>query len=188
MVTREWVAVHRLHHQKTDKPGDPHSPKQFGIWRVLFTGAWLYRNSCQDKKMIDKLSHGTPNDWIEKNLYSRFPLLGIFLLLIIDYALFGWMGIVCWLVQMAWIPFWAAGVVNGLGHWWGYRNGDSGDTSTNISPWGIIIGGEELHNNHHLDPTSARMSRRWWEFDAGWFWIKTLSILSLAKIKNTTRI
>jgi len=186
MVTREWVAVHRRHHQKTDEPGDPHSPRQFGIWRVLFAGAWLYRNSCQDKKMIDKLSHGTPNDWIEKNLYRRYPLLGIFLLLIIDYALFGWMGIVCWLVQMAWIPFWAAGVVNGLGHWWGYRNGNSGDTSTNIFPWGIVIGGEELHNNHHLDPASAKFSRQWWEFDAGWVCIKILEFLNLAVIKYKT--
>jgi stearoyl-CoA desaturase (delta-9 desaturase) len=184
MVTQEWVAVHRRHHQKCDQPEDPHSPVQVGIWRVLFGGAWLYRQSCQDRSMIAELSHGTPQDWIEKHVYRKFPLVGVGLLLLINLSMFGWTGAVCWLVQMAWIPFWAAGVVNGLGHWWGYRNGDTADSSTNISPWGIIIGGEELHNNHHLDPTSARLSRRWWEFDIGWMYISILRFFKLAHVKR----
>lgn len=184
MVTREWVAVHRQHHQKTDEPGDPHSPKIFGIWRVLFGGAGLYVTAKKDQDLVTRMSHGTPQDWVERHVYSRYPVGGILMLLLFNLAVFHAWGAVVWLVQMAWIPFWAAGVVNGLGHWWGYRNGDSGDTSTNLVPWGIIIGGEELHNNHHLDPTSAKLSRKWWEFDMGWAYIKTLSWVKLANIKS----
>lgn len=184
MITKEWVAVHRLHHQKTDEPGDPHSPRQFGIWHVVFGGAWLYRNACQDRRTIQKLGAGTPNDWIERHVYSRYPYFGILIMLAINVTLFGYWGLAVWAVQMLWIPFWAAGVVNGLGHWWGYRNGDYGDTSTNISPWGILIGGEELHNNHHLDPTSAKLSRKWWEFDIGWMWISILEMCGLAIVRN----
>lgn len=185
MVTREWVAVHRLHHQKCEKVGDPHSPHVHGIWRVLLSGAWLYKLAAQDQKMVSKLGYATPNDWIERNVYSRYNTAGILLLLIIETALFNGWGIVMWLVQMLWIPFWAAGVVNGLGHWWGYRNGNSGDRSTNLVPWGIIIGGEELHNNHHLDAANPKLSRKWWEFDIGWFWIKVLTWLKLARIRTS---
>lgn len=183
MVTREWVAVHRQHHQKCERPGDPHSPHVHGIWRVLFGGAWLYNTAAQDTDMVQRLGYATPDDWIERNVYSRYPTLGILLLLCLETALFNGWGIVMWLVQMCWIPFWAAGVVNGLGHWWGYRNGDSRDRSTNLMPWGIIIGGEELHNNHHLDASNPKLSRRWFEFDIGWMWIRILSILGLAKLK-----
>lgn len=184
MVTREWVAVHRQHHQKCERPGDPHSPHVHGIWRVLFGGAWLYNTAAQDTDMVKRLGYATPDDWIERNVYSRYPTLGILLLLCLETALFNGWGIVMWLVQMAWIPFWAAGVVNGLGHWWGYRNGNSRDCSTNLVPWGIIIGGEELHHNHHLDASNPKLSRRWFEFDIGWMWIRILSILGLAKLKN----
>lgn len=184
MITREWVAVHRQHHQKCEQLGDPHSPRIFGIWRVLLGGSWLYHQATQDTKMIEKLSYGTPDDWIERNVYQQYPSLGIVILLVIDVALFHGWGLVIWAVQMAWIPLWAAGVVNGLGHWWGYRNGNSRDSSTNIFPWGIVIGGEELHNNHHLDPTSAKLSLKWWEMDIGWAWIKMLSCLGLAEIRK----
>ena len=183
MVTREWVAVHRQHHQKCERPGDPHSPYVYGIWRVLFLGAWLYRNACQAQDMISRLGSGTPDDWVERRVYSRYPLAGVSLLLLIDCALFGWWGLAVWAVQMAWIPFWAAGVVNGLGHWWGYRNGDSRDRSTNLVPWGIVIGGEELHNNHHLDAANPRLSRRWWEIDVGWWWIRILCAVRLAQLR-----
>jgi stearoyl-CoA desaturase (delta-9 desaturase) len=183
MVTKEWVAVHRLHHQKCEKPGDPHSPQLHGIWRVLFGGAWLYTNATRDKKMIEQYGRGTPDDWIEKNLYTKFPNLGYLTWLCILVAVFHGWGIVIWLIQMAWIPFWAAGVVNGIGHYWGYRNGDSRDCSRNIVPWGIIIGGEELHNNHHLAPASAKLSRRWFEFDIGWMYIRILQKLNLATVK-----
>ena len=183
MVTKEWVAVHRLHHQKCEKSGDPHSPQLHGIWRVLFGGAWLYTNATRDKKMIEQYGRGTPDDWIEKNLYTKFPNLGYLTWLCILVAVFHGWGIVIWLIQMAWIPFWAAGVVNGIGHYWGYRNGDSRDCSRNIVPWGIIIGGEELHNNHHLAPASAKLSRRWFEFDIGWMYIRILQKLNLATVK-----
>lgn len=184
MVTREWVAIHRLHHQKCEQSGDPHSPQIHGIWKVLFGGAWLYANASRDRRMIDSYSRGTPNDWVERNVYSRFPNMGYLIWLCIMVALFNGWGIVMWLVQMAWIPFWAAGVVNGIGHYWGYRNSDTKDCSRNISPFGFIIGGEELHNNHHERPASAKLSEKWWEFDIGWFWIRVFETLGLARVKT----
>lgn len=183
MVTREWVAVHRLHHQKTDTELDPHSPKIRGVWTVLFSGAFLYRQACQDGAMIQKLGTGTPNDWMERHVYSKYAWAGVLLLLVLNCWMFGWWGVMCWLVQMLWVPFWAAGVINGVAHTWGYRNGDPGDTSTNLLPWGVVIGGEELHNNHHLSPTSAKFSRRWWEFDIGWLYIRVLQALGLAQVR-----
>lgn len=184
MVTKEWVAVHRKHHRFCETPQDPHSPNVYGIWRVLFGGAGLYVTAKQDKKMVEQFGVGTPDDWIEKNLYSRYQIHGVILLLIMNTLLFHGWGIVIWLVQMAWIPFWAAGVVNGLGHWWGYRNTNTKDSSTNILPIGIIIGGEELHNNHHDSPASPKLSQKWWEFDAGWMWLTILRKMHLAKLKH----
>lgn len=183
MVTKQWVAIHRKHHRFSDEPGDPHTPHVYGIGRVLFGGAMLYHTASKDKQMVEQYGAGTPDDWIERRLYTPHSRLGIGLCLVLDLAIFGWVGAVIWLVQMLWIPFWAAGVINGLAHWWGYRNGNTRDTSTNISPWGIIIGGEELHNNHHLDPASARLSRRWFEFDIGWMYIRLLQSIHLAKVK-----
>lgn len=183
MVTQQWVAIHRKHHQKSDQPGDPHSPHVFGIWRVLFAGTRLYSQAAKDTVMIKQFGAGTPNDWIERNIYSKYNFLGITLLLLVNSLCFGWWGLLVWGIQMIWIPFWAAGVINGAAHWWGYRNGQTRDHSRNISPWGIIVGGEELHNNHHLDPASARLSRRWWEFDIGWMYICLLSRLKLAQVR-----
>ena len=185
MVTKQWVAIHRKHHRFTDVEGDPHSPLVYGIRRVFFKGAGLYHSASKDKEMIQQYGVGTPNDWIEKNLYTAHSRLGILLMLVIDLLLFGPWGFVVWGVQMLWIPFWAAGVVNGIGHWIGYTNGDSKDNSRNISPIGIIIGGEELHNNHHLNPASAKLSRNSWEFDIGWIYIRILSLLSLAKVRTS---
>lgn len=184
MVTCQWVAIHRKHHQNSDKQGDPHSPHVYGIWTVITKGALLYHQASKDKKMIASYGAGTPDDWIERNLYSKYSRLGFTILMGIDVMLFGAWGILVWTIQMLWIPFWAAGVVNGLAHWWGYRNGETKDRSTNLVPWGIIIGGEELHNNHHLAPASARLSRRWFEFDIGWLYIKLLSAVGLAKIRD----
>lgn len=184
MITKEWVAVHRKHHRYCDGLEDPHSPVHYGIWKVLFKGAWLYAAATNDRIMVRQYGAGTPDDWIERNLYSRFPLGGIVLLLIVNTALFNGWGIVIWLVQMAWIPFWAAGVVNGLGHFWGYRNGDTRDQSKNIIPVDLIVGGELLHNNHHLNPSSAKLSVKWWEFDIGWMYIKIFEFLKLLKIKD----
>lgn len=184
MVTREWVAIHRKHHQACEKPGDPHSPHVYGIWRVLFGGAWLYARCAKDKQLVQQYGVGTPDDWIERNVYSAYPSLGILLMLLINLSLFGLWGLLVWGVQMAWIPFWAAGVVNGVGHWWGYRNTDTRDRSRNIGPLGIIIGGEELHNNHHHNPASAKLSEKWWEFDIGWMYIRLFKLLRLAKVKN----
>jgi stearoyl-CoA desaturase (delta-9 desaturase) len=183
MVTKQWVAVHRKHHRFSDEPGDPHSPHVYGIKSVFFKGAVLYHEASKDKNMVDAYGVGTPADWIEHNLYSAHSRLGIGILLVLTTLIFGWWGIVIWGIQMLWIPFWAAGVINGIGHWWGYRNGETKDRSRNIVPWGIVIGGEELHNNHHLDPASARLSRRWWEFDIGWMYIRLLSALRLATVK-----
>jgi stearoyl-CoA desaturase (delta-9 desaturase) len=185
MVTKEWVAVHRKHHRLCEQPGDPHSPQIHGIGRVLFGGAWLYTNETRNRKDMDQYGKGTPVDWIETNLYSRHPNLGYLLLLCVLTAVFHGWGIVMWLVTIAWIPFWAAGVINGIGHYWGYRNTDTRDCSRNIVPWGIIVGGEELHNNHHESPASAKLSRRWWEFDLGWFYIKLLEKFHLVKIRTT---
>ena len=182
MVTKEWVAIHRKHHRFCEQPEDPHSPYVYGIWRVVFGGAFLYVQAKKDREMIEQFGVGTPDDLIEK-LYSKYPWLGILIMLLIDVLLFQWWGFLIWGIQMIWIPFWAAGVINGLGHWAGYRNGNSKDRSTNISPIGIIIGGEELHNNHHLEPASSKLSRRWFEFDIGWMWLTVFRTLGLAKLK-----
>ncbi len=184
MVTREWVAIHRKHHAKCEREGDPHSPMIYGIDKVLWKGAELYRQEAANEETLKRFSHGTPNDWVENNIYSRHTTLGIFIMLAIDLLLFGAIGLTVWAVQMAWIPFWAAGVVNGLGHYVGYRNFSSPDTSTNLFPIGIIIGGEELHNNHHAYGTSAKFSSKWFEFDIGWGYIRILQALRLAQVKK----
>ena len=183
MITREWVAVHRKHHRFSDAEGDPHSPHVFGIQRVVTQGAVLYSQAAQDAEMVNSYGAGTPDDWIERNLYSRYSQAGIALMLAIDLFLFGFWGILVWAVQMIWIPFWAAGVINGVGHWWGYRNGETKDKSKNICGYGIVIGGEELHNNHHLDPASAKFSLKPGEFDIGWWWIKLLERRGLARVR-----
>ena len=182
MVTKEWVAVHRKHHAKVETPEDPHSPQVYGIKKVFWDGVSLYRAATLNKDDLEKYGRGTPDDWIERALYSRHPYWGISLMLLINVALFGVAGIAIWAVQMAWIPFWAAGFVNGLGHYWGYRNFESADTSTNLVPWGLWIGGEELHNNHHAFPSSAKFALRKWEFDIGWAVICTLRAVGLAKV------
>lgn len=184
MVTKQWVAIHRKHHAFTDTQDDPHSPLRFGILRVLFQGAVLYNQASKDRILVNTYGVGTPDDWIEKKLYSAHSRLGILLMLLIDVLLFGWWGFLIWGVQMIWIPFWAAGVVNGLAHWWGYRNTNTKDTSTNLVPWGIIIGGEELHNNHHARAASPKLSQRWFEVDIGWCYINVLRLLRLAKLRN----
>ena len=184
MITKQWVAVHRKHHRFTEAEGDPHSPHVYGIGRVFFKGAVLYHEASKDKTMVDSYGAGTPNDWIEKNIYAKHSKLGIVLMLLIDILLFGWWGFVVWGIQMIWIPFWAAGVVNGIGHWWGYRNGETKDHSRNIVPWDIVVGGECLHNNHHLDPANPRLSRRWFEFDAGWMYITILKFFGLAHLRT----
>ena len=184
MVTKQWVAIHRKHHSSTDKEGDPHSPHVYGIWRVLFKGAFLYHDASKDRRMVDSFGVGTPDDWLEYNVYTAHSRLGIGILFLFNCWLFGWVGAVIWGIQMIWIPFWAAGVVNGLGHWWGYRNTDTKDKSTNIVPWGIVIGGEELHNNHHKNPASPKLSIKPWEFDLGWMWFKLFNYVRLAEVKN----
>jgi stearoyl-CoA desaturase (delta-9 desaturase) len=184
MVTKQWVAIHRKHHQASDTESDPHSPKIYGIWRVLFGGAFLYHKASKDRIMVEKLGVGTPNDWIEENLYTPHSRLGILLMLIIDLLLFGPWGFVVWGVQMIWVPFWAAGVINGLAHWWGYRTTETNDTSRNIWPWAIWIGGEELHNGHHADGASPKFSKRWFEIDIGWVYIKILMFFKLAKLRS----
>jgi len=183
MVTKQWVAIHRKHHQRSDQDGDPHSPQIYGIWRVLFGGAQLYHSASKDTAMVDSLSKDCPNDWIERNLYSAHSRSGILLMLVIDLVLFGPWGFVVWGIQMIWIPFWAAGVINGLSHWWGYRNTDTKDTSRNLIPWAIWIGGEELHNNHHADGANAKFSQKWYEFDIGWQYIKILRFFKLATVR-----
>jgi stearoyl-CoA desaturase (Delta-9 desaturase) len=184
MITKQWVAVHRKHHRFSDEPGDPHTPHVYGIGRVLFKGAFLYHEASKDKAMVDAYGAGTPDDWIERHVYTPHSRLGIGLCLVLNVIVFGGIGAIVWLVQMLWIPIWAAGVINGIGHWWGYRNGDTRDQSRNIVPIGILIGGEELHSNHHLDPASPKLSLRWFEFDIGWFYIQVLQSLKLAKLKN----
>jgi stearoyl-CoA desaturase (delta-9 desaturase) len=183
MTTKQWVAIHRKHHRFSDVEGDPHTPHVYGIWRVLFTGAGLYHTASKDKEMVQQYGVGTPNDWIERRLYTPHSRLGILLMLAIDLLLFGPWGFLVWGIQMIWIPFWAAGVINGVAHWIGYRNGDTRDHSRNISPFGIFIGGEELHNNHHLEPASPKFSHRPWEFDIGWMYLKIFEFFKLAKIK-----
>lgn len=184
MVTKEWVAIHRKHHAKCEREEDPHSPMVYGIERVLFSGAELYRTESKKAETLKRFGHGTPDDWLERNVYTRHSALGVSLMLIIDVALFGVLGLTVWAIQMAWIPFWAAGVVNGLGHYIGYRNYASPDTSTNLGPIGIIIGGEELHNNHHAHGTSARFSSKWYEFDIGWMYICMMKAVGLAKVRR----
>jgi len=184
MVTREWVAIHRKHHAKCETTEDPHSPQTRGIKKVLWEGAELYRAEAKNADTLQRYGHGTPDDWLERNVYRR-SVLGVSIMLVIDVIVFGAMGLTIWAVQMAWIPFWAAGVVNGIGHYWGYRNYDCADASRNISPWGILVGGEELHNNHHSFATSAKLSSRWYEFDIGWMYIRILEMLGLAKVKKT---
>lgn len=182
MNTKAWVAIHRKHHRYCETQDDPHSPHVYGIFKVLFAGAWLYANAANDKQMISSYGVGTPNDWVENKIYTPHPWLGVFIMLLINLLIFGYWGLLIWGIQMIWIPFWAAGVVNGLGHWWGYKNGVTKDKSKNISPFGIIIGGEELHNNHHLEPKNPKLSRRWFEFDLGWVWFNIFKMLGLAKL------
>ncbi len=184
MVTRQWVAVHRKHHARVETAEDPHSPVVFGIRKVLLEGAELYRAEARDPAIAEKYGHGTPDDWLERNIYSTRFEYGTPLMLVIDLILFGLLGLSVWAIQMAWIPFFAAGVVNGLGHYWGYRNYELPDASTNFMPWGILIGGEELHNNHHAFPSSAKFSSKWWEFDLGWLHIRALCALGLARVKK----
>src|SRR5438046_6556303 len=180
MVTKEWVAIHRKHHAKCETEEDPHSPQTRGIKTVLLTGSELYRSEAKNQETLSKFGHGTPNDWIERNLYSRFTWQGVGLTLIVNVMLFGAIGLAVWAVQMLWIPITAAGIINGIGHWWGYRNFEAPDASRNVSPWGVIIGGEELHNNHQTYPTSAKLSVKPYEFDIGWLYIRVLESLGLA--------
>ncbi|NBC48646.1 MAG: acyl-CoA desaturase [Gammaproteobacteria bacterium] len=184
MVTRRWVAVHRKHHARCETADDPHSPQVLGLSKVFWQGAELYGLSAKTPSIVERFGHGTPDDWLERNLYSRFAWQGCALMLIIDLGLFGVYGITAWAVQMLWIPVLAAGVINGVGHYWGYRNFDTPDASANVSPWGFVIGGEELHNNHHAFPASARLSMRRWEFDIGWFYVRLLELLGLARVKK----
>ena len=184
MVTKEWVAIHRKHHAKVETEEDPHSPMTRGIDTVLWQGAELYRNESRNAETMGKYGLGTPDDWLERNVYSRFSWQGVGLMLVVDVLLFGPIGLTMWAVQMAWIPFFAAGVINGIGHYWGYRNYAAADTSRNIVPWGILIGGEELHNNHHAYGTSAKFSTRWWELDIGWLYVRTLAALKLATVRK----
>ncbi len=185
MVTKEFVAVHRKHHAKCETEEDPHSPQTRGIKALLLTGVELYRTEAANAETLVKYGKGTPDDWIERNLYSRYSWQGVGLMLIIDLLLFGAIGLTVWAVQMLWIPVWATGVINGIGHWWGYRNFEAADASTNVSPWGILIGGEELHNNHHTYPTSAKFSVKPFEFDIGWVYIRGMELLGLAKPRKT---
>ncbi|HEU0277645.1 MAG TPA: fatty acid desaturase [Rhodanobacteraceae bacterium] len=182
MVTKEWVAVHRKHHAHCETAEDPHSPQIAGIGKVFFEGAELYRKAAANRADLEKYGRGTPDDWVERHVYTPHPYLGVSLLAVVDLVLFGVLGAAVWAVQMAWIPFWAAGVVNGLGHWWGYRNFETADTATNLTPWGVWIGGEELHNNHHAFPSSAKFALRKFEVDIGWIVILGLERVGLAKV------
>jgi stearoyl-CoA desaturase (delta-9 desaturase) len=184
MVTKTWAAIHRKHHARVETVEDPHSPQIYGINKVLWQGAELYRKEGRNRETIEKFGEGTPDDWIERHLYTPHDRIGISLLFATNFALFGFIGITIWAVQMAWIPFFAAGVINGIGHYWGYRNFQPEDSSTNVVPWGILIGGEELHNNHHAYASSARFSNRWYEFDIGWLYIRVMESLGLAQIKK----
>jgi stearoyl-CoA desaturase (delta-9 desaturase) len=183
MITKQWVAIHRRHHQYSDQPGDPHSPHVFGIWNILLRGVYYYYVGAKDARMTVTYGKGTPDDWIERNIYTPHNYLGVVLMLAIDIALFGWWGFLVWAVQMLWIPFNAAGVVNGIGHWFGYRNGTTRDQSRNVIPWDFWVGGELLHGNHHLNPASPKLSLKWWEFDIGWMYITILKSLGLAKLR-----
>ena len=185
MVTKEWVAIHRKHHAKCETVDDPHSPQTRGIKTVLLTGSELYRTEAKNQDTLAKFGHGTPDDWLERNLYARYSWQGVGLMLIVNLMLFGAIGLTVWAVQMLWIPITAAGIVNGIGHFWGYRNFEAPDASRNVSPWGIVIGGEELHNNHHTYPTSAKLSVKRYEFDIGWTYIRGLELLGLATVRKT---
>jgi len=182
MVTKQWVAIHRLHHRYSDQEGDPHSPHVYGIGRVLFRGAVLYHNASKDDAMVAQYGQGTPADWIERHIYSHYNFLGVGLMLAIDLLLFGPIGLIVWGVQMLWVPLHAAGIINGLGHWLGYKNGPTKDKSKNILPWGVWIGGEELHSNHHQNPSNIKLSQKWWEFDIGYLYIKIFEFLKLLTI------
>jgi stearoyl-CoA desaturase (delta-9 desaturase) len=184
MTTKAWTAIHRKHHAKVESVDDPHSPMIFGISKVLFQGAELYRVEGAKKDTLDQYGHGTPDDWLERHVYGKHDRIGIGSMLVINVLLFGPIGITIWAVQMLWIPFLAAGVINGIGHYMGYRNFQSEDTSRNVVPWGILIGGEELHNNHHAYGTSAKLSNRWYEFDIGWLYIRVLETLGLATVRK----
>ncbi len=185
MVTKEWAAIHRKHHAKCETPDDPHSPQIRGLNQVLWGGVFLYVRESRNADTMARYGHGTPDDWLEHHLYTPFHKLGIAIMLLVDIALFGALpGALIWTAQVLWIPFWAAGVINGIGHYWGYRNFASADASSNILPWGILIGGEELHNNHHAYATSAKLSNKWYDFDVGWLYIRILEILGLARVKK----
>jgi len=189
MVTKEWAAIHRKHHAKVETPEDPHSPQVLGLNRVLWGGVILYVKESHNRATIERYGQGTPDDWLERNVYSRYVKLGLTLMGMADILLFGIVpGALIFLTQIVWIPFWAAGVINGIGHFWGYRNWSTGDASTNIVPWGILIGGEELHNNHHAFATSAKLSNKWYEFDIGWMYIRMLDALGLAKVNRVAPV
>jgi fatty-acid desaturase len=185
MLTKEWTAVHRKHHADCETEEDPHSPQIFGLNKVLFEGAELYGVTAAKPEVLDRFGKGTPDDWVEHRVYSKYKILGIALMMIIDLLLFGVIGLTVWAVQMLWIPFFAAGVINGIGHYWGYRNFECPDAARNLVPWGILIGGEELHNNHHTYPNSAKLSAKPWEFDIGWMWITLFKMLGLAHPLST---
>jgi stearoyl-CoA desaturase (delta-9 desaturase) len=185
MVTKEWAAIHRKHHAKCETVEDPHSPQIYGINRVLWGGVFLYVKESHNRETLERYGHGTPDDWMERNVYTRHPVLGLTLMGAVDLALFGLVpGALIFLTQVVWIPFWAAGVINGIGHFFGYRNYGCADASTNIVPWGILIGGEELHNNHHAFASSAKLSAKWYEFDIGWMYIRIMEMLGLASVKK----
>ena len=184
MVTRQWIAVHRKHHACVESEQDPHSPRQEGIGTLLLEGTELYRKEAARKETLERYGHGAPEDWIERKVYTRWSSKGYYLMLAVNLLLFGPIGLTVWAIQMLWIPVLAAGVINGVGHWWGYRNFETADMSTNVIPFGLIIGGEELHNNHHAFASSAKLSVKWWEFDAGWLYIRVLQALGLARVKK----
>jgi stearoyl-CoA desaturase (Delta-9 desaturase) len=189
MVTKEWAAIHRKHHAKVETPEDPHSPRVLGINRVLWGGVFLYVKESHNRDTIERYGHSTPDDWLERHVYSRYVMLGLTLIGTANVLLFGIVpGVLIFLTQIVWVPFWAAGVINGIGHFWGYRNWSTEDASTNIVPWGILIGGEELHNNHHAFVTSAKLSNKWYEFDIGWMYIRMLEALGLAKVNRVAPV
>ena len=184
-VTKEWASIHRKHHAKCEQPDDPHSPHVYGIRTVLLQGYELYRTEAQNKETLARYGHGTPSDWMERHVYTGLSSLGVVSMLAIDLALFGAAGLAVWAVQMAWTPVMAAGIINGAAHYWGYRNFEAPDASNNLLPWGILIAGEELHNNHHTYPTSAKLSVKPYEFDIGWVYISLMQRVGLAKVKKT---
>lgn len=185
MVTKEWAAIHRKHHARVETAEDPHSPMTRGISKVFFEGAELYREEAKNKDTLERFGEGTPDDWVERNIYTRWSMVGIYLMLAIDLILFGTIGLTIWALQMAWIPLFAAGVINGIGHYWGYRNYEVKDNSRNLVPFAFFLGGEELHNNHHAFAASAKFSAKWWEMDIGWYVIRLLQLFGLAKPKRT---